>query len=746
VPTTPWPRRLSLVLSLFLAMTACGGGGTEPGPNPPPPPPPPGPTPVASVTVDPGTAALAPQATQQLTASTRDAQGTPLTGRTIAWTSSAPTVATVSGSGLVTAATPGSATITATSEGRTGTATITVAAGTVVGPQGGTVTLANGAVTITVPAGAVTTPVVINATVGGAPSGAPPTNWQVVGPVFQITPAGTTFSQPVTINVKFAAADLPDFAMTGDLGVQHRSGTQWSLLPNSTVNAANYVISATVTSLGTSASGPAASVGGRPMSHVEPEPWELALMAMDPQISLSPTEASVSVQRRHAGFHVAVLPRGQGLALPATASPVLFRWKTDGPHSSFIENLGPTQWTATSSVEYFTTHPVLGQLSGDIDRVVVDVCLTAPDCDSPAARIISQQALINVDREITYKLLPAPATVKRGEDITLRAAGVDNQGQEVSLPDLVSQGSVKSYEIEWTSSENFGKLGENTDPAQVTVDYTADDPFSFPPPRRETVSFTASIVEKYIDRQMVGIPGTSGKINQTAERTDKKKFVEGTGTIAVETDYELDLTASTGNPSPGQTLTVTATLDPAEPSGVAYRFTSAENQGTLLVIPGTLVTTKTMQYKVDDFPPGGNEIIRVEVVSVVQGVEWEVLATEEVTVNVDPTRAVQFQVHTFTNSGGGTGVIAGLNVTKVPGATSYQVTAQGFPEATLPLTFSGANTTGQGIPVGSILDAGTFYRITLRSGTCPPSVPVCGHIAGYQSTYGPYVYRVKVTK
>lgn len=316
MPTTLWPHRLSLILSLFLAISACGGGGST-GPVPPPPPPP---TPVANVTVDPGTAALAPLGTQLLTATPRDAQGNPLTGRAVVWTTSAQAVATVSNSGLVTAAAAGSATITATSEGKSGTATITVATGAVVGPQGGVLTFANGAVKVTVPAGAVATPVVINAIVGGAPSGAAPEDWQVVGPVYQISPAGTTFSQPVTITVKFAASDLPDFAMTGDLGLQQWSGTQWTLLPNPTVNATDYTISTTVTSLGTAAAGgPAASGGVQATNHLQP--WELALMAMDPQIALSPAEASVSVFHREAGFSVAVLPRGQGLALPAAPPP-----------------------------------------------------------------------------------------------------------------------------------------------------------------------------------------------------------------------------------------------------------------------------------------------------------------------------------------------------------------------------------------------------------------------------------------
>ncbi len=65
--------------------------------------------------------------TQQLTANLRDAAGNSLYIRTVTWTSSAPTVATVSSSGLLTAVAAGTATISATSEGRTGTAPVTTA-------------------------------------------------------------------------------------------------------------------------------------------------------------------------------------------------------------------------------------------------------------------------------------------------------------------------------------------------------------------------------------------------------------------------------------------------------------------------------------------------------------------------------------------------------------------------------------------------------------------------------------------
>jgi trimeric autotransporter adhesin len=86
------------------------------------------PAPVATVTVTPPTASLSVGQTTPLTAELRDESGTVLTGRTIAWSTSSASVATVSQTGVVTATGAGTATITATSEGKTGTATVTVTA------------------------------------------------------------------------------------------------------------------------------------------------------------------------------------------------------------------------------------------------------------------------------------------------------------------------------------------------------------------------------------------------------------------------------------------------------------------------------------------------------------------------------------------------------------------------------------------------------------------------------------------
>ncbi len=83
--------------------------------------------PVATVTVSIGSNALFVGGTTQASAVLRDATNAVLTGRSIVWSSSDPSVATVNaGSGLVTAVAPGSANITATSEGKSAQAGVTV--------------------------------------------------------------------------------------------------------------------------------------------------------------------------------------------------------------------------------------------------------------------------------------------------------------------------------------------------------------------------------------------------------------------------------------------------------------------------------------------------------------------------------------------------------------------------------------------------------------------------------------------
>src|SRR6058998_1216517 len=81
---------------------------------------------IASVVVSPASATVPVGQALQLTATPEDANGNPLSGRTVSWSSGSSAFATVSGSGLVTGVAAGSATITATSEGQSGSASVRV--------------------------------------------------------------------------------------------------------------------------------------------------------------------------------------------------------------------------------------------------------------------------------------------------------------------------------------------------------------------------------------------------------------------------------------------------------------------------------------------------------------------------------------------------------------------------------------------------------------------------------------------
>jgi uncharacterized protein YjdB len=89
------------------------------------------PAPVVTISVAPNGGSLPAGSTLALTATPRDANGQALTGRTLQWSSSNDAIATISGSGLLTAISPGTVTITVSApgggpDGTTPSATISV--------------------------------------------------------------------------------------------------------------------------------------------------------------------------------------------------------------------------------------------------------------------------------------------------------------------------------------------------------------------------------------------------------------------------------------------------------------------------------------------------------------------------------------------------------------------------------------------------------------------------------------------
>src|SRR4029079_5287593 len=82
--------------------------------------------PVATVEINTSSFSMTVGQTGQLTAIAKDARGAVLTGRAVGWSSGAPSVVTISSTGVVTAVGAGSAIVFATIEGRTASATINV--------------------------------------------------------------------------------------------------------------------------------------------------------------------------------------------------------------------------------------------------------------------------------------------------------------------------------------------------------------------------------------------------------------------------------------------------------------------------------------------------------------------------------------------------------------------------------------------------------------------------------------------
>ena len=176
-------------------------------------------SPVASVSLARDTATLTANATLQLSATIKDARGATLSGRAIAWTSSAATVATVSTGGLVTALNAGRTFVVVSSEGKSDTATISVQPGPVqlstrsgasssatIGPAGGSITAAGaGGVqyTLTVPLLALSEPIEITVTPLDAVAGLPLSGGFAAGVDF--APSGLRFAKAATLKIATTA-------------------------------------------------------------------------------------------------------------------------------------------------------------------------------------------------------------------------------------------------------------------------------------------------------------------------------------------------------------------------------------------------------------------------------------------------------------------------------------------------------------------------------------------------------------
>jgi hypothetical protein len=648
-------------LSIAVLLAACAGGDA-PTAAAPTAPTPVAQAPVASISLSPATAALVPGQAVTLTATPRDAAGTPLTGRPLAWSSSAPTVATVSPAGLVTAVASGTATVTVTSEGRSASASITVSDGALIGPTGGTVVLAGGAVMLTIPAGALTTPTPITATPRAGPPPATPSGWRLAGPFYDLGPDGTTFAQPVTVTLRLDPAALPEWAMTGDLGVLRQSHGQWSQLADLHVDVAAGTVSGTTTGF----SG-------------------FGIGVNDPPVTVAPAAVSVNDAHRMRQLRAVVAPRGTGVPRAGEPPPLRYRWRTSG-QAGVLWGVTPNQWTTSDSATYIATEPALRLKSGRIDGVFLDLLLNPESLGDPAIepRIHTVEVPVDADLAVTYDILPALPRIDAGTTVELRLVARDKQGATVEL--------AGNQAVEWQSTDEFGTLTPSALGAHDVARFASVSHFTVPPPRVDRVVATVRETNRHFTR----VPSRHTVAGQYLYREEwvTTTAVRGVDTTFVEVhvDYRVSLTPAQATLKPFGRVTMNVQLSPAyDGPGLKYRFRKTGSSGALDVPVGTLSDAKQVTFEANA-DGDGTDVVTVDVVSVVAGTEVAQLGSAEARLTVD--KALLRPVWRFTSLSliSSTGAPAGnnrgllTNVIDAPGDYLLHV----FPTVTAETMFWGS--------------------------------------------------------
>jgi len=118
---------------------------------------------------------------------------------------------------------------------------------TTVGPEGGTVSLAQGRVKLSIPSGALSNEVELTAT---PTTSFPASNLVVVGSTFEIGPAGTTLAKPVTITITFDPSSLPEGVRENEVRLFQAVGASWATVLDPSVDTEAHTVSGRVSSLG----------------------------------------------------------------------------------------------------------------------------------------------------------------------------------------------------------------------------------------------------------------------------------------------------------------------------------------------------------------------------------------------------------------------------------------------------------------------------------------------------------------
>lgn len=616
-------KRRTVALGLLastITLISCGGGATPTQPDPT--------STVATVSVSAPSTTLIPQQTAQLAVVLKSVDGASLTGRAVTYSSYAPQTASVSASGLVTALAVGTTTITATSEGKSGTIDFAVASGTVVGSSGGTVTGGNGAVVVTIPPGALATntPISIVPVVGTL--AAAPAGVRFNGTAYQIGTAALTFAQPVTIKLKYDAATLPLWVMSGDLGLLGSGNTGWTSLSGIVVDTAAKTVSGTTTSIGGANGGLRAERAAFATSALSAATPPTVTIAVNPAtVTLTPGSDSVNPQKRSAVFHASIVPVGNPVTIPVPGAtsprPIWrYRWRTTGQNGTLAGGTTDTGWLDVPDMQYICTNANLNILTGKMDDVILDVLLNPGTENDPAnQQVVRVQGSVFAGLSKTFEITPDSRTIGPGASQQMQFI-VRNAAGSI-LP------TGANTRFTWNASANAGDLQNGSRPDLVT--YQAKSTFASPPPRVDRVDGQVDGVSTVVERSTHWDFSNVLQPKLVVDRTQTVTYtLQGTAHtfVTVHVDYTVSLQPGTANIAAGGTQALTATLSPAYAGpGLAYVWSSPGTHGTLSETNGNHSANKQATYTAKSPDAGGTDQISVKVVSYLAGTELETLGT-----------------------------------------------------------------------------------------------------------------------
>jgi hypothetical protein len=230
-------------------------------------------------------------------------------------------------------------------------------------------------------------------------------------------------------------------------------------------------------------------------------------------------------------------------------------------------------------------------------------------------------------------------------------------------------------------------------------------------------------------------------------RQEPHEVTTKTAFATVKINYQVNLAPQTNNLSPGGTKQLQVSLSPSNEipaANIVYKYTRTGNQGTLDIANGVETPNNTVTYTASANAQGGSDQIQVTAYSKVAGVIVETIGSGAATVQVDLLHAT-FSIFTQSTPAHPEGFVAArITIAKVPGATSYEVTAT-TPDGPYSKTFSGAETTNQQ-SVGQVIDGGSVWHINLEAGFSTTDAGVNGRKNDYNTKYGNVVFNVKVNQ